>query len=79
MFRLIMVVMALGLVLGGAGVNKVGDQEPLVGDPVTREAEGEEETGAITVTVRLPRVISHIDCPPPKITRHDIEQRRGVQ
>ncbi|MFH1353899.1 MAG: hypothetical protein ABIH36_01300 [bacterium] len=66
MFRLTMVVMLLCLVLGGAGVNQVGDQEPSMSDSAVKEAQREEETGAITVTIRLPKVISHIDCPPPR-------------
>jgi len=65
MFQLVMVVLSLCLMRGGA-------------DPVVRESERGEEAGAITVKVELPKVISHIDCPPPKITRHDIEQRRNV-
>ena len=32
---------------------------------VTKEEEAQITTGVVKVTIELPRVITHIDCPPP--------------
>lgn len=69
MFQLAMFVMSLCLMRGGAGGDQVGDQVASMSAPVVRGAERGGEAGAITVTVRLPRVISHIDCHPPQKAR----------
>lgn len=69
MFRLAILILTWWLMTGGTGGEQISKQVLLPGTPAEIRAEPEEETGVVTVRVELPKVISHIDCPPPRKAR----------
>lgn len=36
----------------------------------------DRELGSVTVTVEMPSIITHVDCPPPEIPKQRFEERR---
>ncbi len=77
MFRLSVLVLTWWLVTGSSGGDGLARLTPRPDFPPTRRQVGpERETGAITVEIQLPPVISHINCPPPRIPKQRLKEKR---